>query len=144
MTPVVKLPEPHTQQPEEAAPELVLEKALTGGIAEPWLKTFVRNIKEMMNPVELPPLEVTSKPVAVKDIWGAYGGNESRSGVVSVLIHVGIVSLLLILGTNPTIQKKMKETADSWNFLNNRNGRTARVRSSFSGQGSPRTALGTV
>ena len=96
--------------PTEGSPEVELTKALSGNMDEPWLTAFIRNIKETINPPALPELELTSTPVVVKDIWGAYGGNESRSGLMSVLAHVGVVSLLLFLGTNATIQKKVRET----------------------------------
>src|SRR5438477_10157749 len=43
---------------------------------EPWFKSLIRNVKETINPPKLPPLEVTSKPVAVKDIWAVRAGQE--------------------------------------------------------------------
>ncbi len=36
-------------------------------VKEPWLGSFVRNLKEAVFPEKLPPLELQSKPVAVKD-----------------------------------------------------------------------------
>ena len=36
----------------------------------PWYKSIFGNIRDFVKPPELPPLELTSKPVAVKDIWG--------------------------------------------------------------------------
>src|SRR5690348_3467326 len=41
--------------------------------AEPWYRSIIRNIREAVHPPQLPPLQVTSKPVAVKEIWGLYG-----------------------------------------------------------------------
>lgn len=94
----------------EGKPEVELTKALSGTLEEPWLTAFIRNLKETFNPPKLPELELTSKPVAVKDIWGAYGGNEGRSGIISLMAHAGVVALLLFLGTNETVQKKVRET----------------------------------
>lgn len=94
----------------EQAPEVELAKALSGNLDEPWLHAFIRNIKETFNPPKVEEIVVTSQPVAVKDIWGAYGGNESKSGLMSVAIHVGVVALLLFVGTSPAIQKKVRET----------------------------------
>ena len=94
----------------DGTPEAELAKALSGNLDEPWLQAFIRNIKETLNPPPMPELELTSTPVMVKDIWGGYGGNEGRSGIMSVLAHIGVVSLLLFLGTNATIQKKVRET----------------------------------
>jgi TonB family protein len=101
-------PEIETPRP-EAPPEDHLARALGGQVHEPWLQSFIRNVKETLNPPKLPPLEVTSKPVAVKDIWGS-GENRAKSGVMSVLIHGGVIGLLLVLGTNPVVQKKVKES----------------------------------
>ena len=94
---------------QEQAPEAVLAKALSGSIEEPWLTGFIRNIKETLNPPKMEEIQLTSQPVAVKDIWGAYGGNESKSGLTSVMIHIGVVALLLFIGTNPTIKKKIQD-----------------------------------
>jgi len=74
----------------------------------PWYKSFITNIKEAVNPPKLPPLEVTSKPVPVKDIWGD-SKNTRTAGVSSVLIHGAAIALLIVVGTNKTVQQKAKE-----------------------------------
>ena len=79
----------------------------------PWYRTFFRNVKEAISPPKLPPLEVTSKPVAVKDIWGFYGGYKRRAGAYSVLIHVSVVALMFTLATNRHVQDAVKQTAIS-------------------------------
>lgn len=86
-----------------------LDHLLALEVEEPWYKTFIQNIKETLNPPKLPPLEVTSKPVEVKDIWGAYEGQETKSGILSLLIHGGVIALLVFLGTNKTIQNAIKQ-----------------------------------
>ena len=73
----------------------------------PWYKSLVANVRELIHPPKLPPLEVTSKPVEVGTIWGAYGGGETKSGAVSILIHVGVISLLFLVFQSKTVQKKM-------------------------------------
>ncbi|HEU0119088.1 MAG TPA: energy transducer TonB [Bryobacteraceae bacterium] len=75
----------------------------------PWHQQFITNVKEFFSPPELPPLEVTSKPVAVKDIWGQSGGNERTAGLSSLLVHGGVIALLFLIGTNETVQKVAKE-----------------------------------
>src|SRR5205823_6742988 len=75
---------------------------------EPWFKSLARNIKETINPPKLPPLEVTSKPVAVKDIWGLYG-RKRESGVMSLAIHASVVVLMFTVLSNKTVQTKVKE-----------------------------------
>lgn len=85
------------------------ELHLTTDVEEPFYRSFVRNIREFVHPPKLPPLELTSQPVAVKDIWGFYGGQEKRAGVTSILIHGVVVALLLFLGTNKAVQQAVKQ-----------------------------------
>src|SRR5215467_1058716 len=85
-----------------------LQHLLAENIEEPWYKSFLQNVKEAINPPKLPPLEVTSKPVAVKDIWGLYG-NKKESGLMSLAVHAGVVVLLFTLGTSKAVQQKVKE-----------------------------------
>jgi TonB family protein len=79
----------------------------------PWYVTLIQNFKDAINPPKLPPLEVTSKPVdpeELKGLNGLYSGNESRSGLMSLLIHVGVVAALFILGSLKPVQKLVQET----------------------------------
>ena len=57
----------------------------------------------------MPPLEVTSKPVAVKDIWGLYG-KKKESGFMSLAIHACVILLMFTVLSNKTVQSKVKET----------------------------------
>ncbi|MDX1982364.1 MAG: energy transducer TonB [Bryobacteraceae bacterium] len=97
-----------TEKPED--PDVHLDRLLVVETNIPWYKSFVQNIQEAINPPKLPPLEVTSKPVAVKDIWGLTAGQEKRAGGLSLLIHGVVITLALVLGTNEQIQQKVKET----------------------------------
>ena len=45
------------------SPDIHLQRLLMAGSDVPWYKSFAQNIKELINPPKLPPLEVTSKPV---------------------------------------------------------------------------------
>jgi len=83
-----------------------------GAVDLPWYKSFVSNIRDLIHPPKLTPLEVTSKPVEVKTIWGAYQGAEKKSGAVSVLIHVGIVALLLVIFQAPGVRNAIKKTGE--------------------------------
>jgi protein TonB len=74
---------------------------------EPWLKSLARNIKEAINPPKLPPLEVTSKPVAVKDIWGLYG-QKKQSFLMSTGGQVALVALLFTVLSSKTVQDSVK------------------------------------
>ncbi len=92
-----------------------IEGAGLGGVSAielPWYQSLVSNIRDLVSPPKLPPLEVTSKPVEVGTIWGAYGGTQSRSGVVSLLVHVGVIALILLIFQAPIVQKKLKNVTD--------------------------------
>ncbi len=78
-------------------------------VEEPWYRSLVASVKDLINPPKLPPLELTSTPVPVQDIWGAYGGKEKQAGFTSLLVHVGVVALLLVIGTNKQVQDTVKE-----------------------------------
>jgi protein TonB len=81
-----------------------------GRISLPWYRTFFKDVKEAIFPPKLPPLDVTSRPVQVKEIFAK---DEYRGGsqVMSVLVHVGVVALAFILGTNPAVQKAVKSVS---------------------------------
>src|SRR5260370_2453394 len=89
--------------------DIHLQRLLAADVEEPWFRSFIKNIRETFNPPKLPPLELTSPPVPVKDILGSYGGQEKRAGLSSLLIHAAIISLLLFVGTNKAVQKIVKD-----------------------------------
>jgi len=87
-----------------------LSHLLVPEVEEPWFKSLIRNIKELIHPPKLPPLEITSKPVEVKSIWGLTAGNEAKAGSISMAIHIGVAALLLVAGTNKQVQNAVKQT----------------------------------
>src|SRR5947207_3049003 len=89
-------------------PDDHLGRLLAPSTDEPWYKSFIQNVKETFNPPKLPPLEVTSQPVAVKDIWGLYG-RQKKSFMMSTGFQLGFVALVLIIGTNKAVQEKVKD-----------------------------------
>jgi protein TonB len=78
-------------------------------IEKPWFLTIVQSVKELINPPKLPPLEVTSKPVPIEEIK-IYAGNEAKAGISSLLIHVGVISLLVFLGSLKPVQQMVKQS----------------------------------
>jgi protein TonB len=76
---------------------------------KPWFFTIVKAIKETINPPKLPPLEITSKPIPLKEVT-IYGGNETKAGLSSVLIHGGVVLLLLFISTFKPVQQAVRDT----------------------------------
>jgi TonB family protein len=83
-----------------------LDRLLAPDTTIPWYRSILADFQEMLHPESLPPLELTSKPLAEKDmpgheLWGLYRTNKN-SGVMSVLIHVGLFCLLWSITTSPT------------------------------------------
>src|SRR6266550_6305702 len=87
-------------------PDDHLDRLLVKEVEAPWYTSFVQNIKDLINPPELPPLVVTSKPVAVKDIWGLYG-RKKESGLMSLAIHSCVAVLLFTVLSNKAVQVQM-------------------------------------
>ncbi len=77
----------------------------------PWYKSLYRAVHDVFKPETLPPLELTSKPVAVKDIWGLYDADK-KTGIYSVAIHAGVIALLIFGWTSPAVQKIVKQKFD--------------------------------
>ena len=105
-------PYPGGRPPADPNPEPEIHLLLESEVEEPFFKSLARNVKEFIHPPKLPPLEVTSKPVAVKEIWGFYGGQGRLSGVGSIAIHAAAIGLLLLIGTNKTVQQVVKQQID--------------------------------
>src|SRR5690242_21660874 len=89
-----------------------LSRLLVADIEEPWYRSLIRNIKDTFNPPKLPPLEVTSKPVAVKDIWGLYGRNK-KSFMMSTGFQIAVVALLFTVFSTKVVQEQVKQVATS-------------------------------
>jgi len=89
-----------------------LNLLLAPEVEEPFFRSLARNIKELIHPPKLPPLELTSHPVAVKEIWGSYEGQGKRAGLTSFLIHVCVIGLLFLLGTSKAVQQVVKQQID--------------------------------
>src|SRR5579864_8427653 len=75
---------------------------------EPFYKSLIQNIKDTFRPPKLPPLEVTSKPVAVKDIWGLYG-TDKKSFMMSTGFQVVVVVLLFTVFSSRAVQDAAKK-----------------------------------
>jgi len=94
------LDEPRT----ESSPELnlLLPKET---LDQPLWKSLFRNLDDLFFPKKLPPLVLTSRPLAVRDIWGFY--NYKKNGVLgSTGLH--ILALLLIIGGTILARRMVK------------------------------------
>jgi TonB family protein len=88
-----------------------LRRLLSEADNRPWIFTIAQDVKDLIRPPKVPDLQLTSKPVAVKDIWGFYGGNERKSGLASLAAHVGLVAVVLVLGMHPRVQQIARDTS---------------------------------
>ncbi len=101
------VPQPNTPGPE---PDDHLSRLFAADKAEiPWFISLYRNIHDVIKPEKLPPLVLTSQPVAVKEIWGLYKA-DPKSWYTSTAIVASVVGILLIASTNKTVQKAVKES----------------------------------
>ena len=69
---------------------------------------FGYRIKEFFSPTKMAPLQVTSKPIKVKDIWSK-DENFGWTQILSVGLHVAIMALIIapfIMKLSPTTQAK--------------------------------------
>src|ERR1700693_4132569 len=71
---------------------------------------FWQNLRDMISPPKLPPLQVSSQPVAVKDIWSK-NTQFTRVQMLSIAFHVVILVLIIVpllpeLMSPPTTQAK--------------------------------------
>jgi protein TonB len=80
-----------------------LSRLLAPDTEIPWYKSIYENILELVKPEKLPPLELTSRPIAVKDIWGK--GTDPKALLSSVVFQAIVITILFLLGTNAKVQK---------------------------------------
>jgi TonB family protein len=77
----------------------------------PWFLSLYYNIRDVVKPEKLPPLVITSKPVAVKSIWGLYR-KDPKSMYMSAAINITAVLLLYFVFSNATVQKALKQSVN--------------------------------
>ncbi|MEP7355324.1 MAG: energy transducer TonB [Acidobacteriota bacterium] len=79
-------------------------------VAKPLYLALYDSIKEIIHPPPPPPpLVLTSKPYVSPSMRGLYGGNEWKAGAFGIAINATIIALLLLVGTNATIQQAIKD-----------------------------------
>ncbi|HWR16307.1 MAG TPA: energy transducer TonB [Terriglobales bacterium] len=74
---------------------------------EPMWRSLARQVHEKLFPEKLPPLQLTSRPVKVKDIWGDYN-YKKKSAVGSTMLHAALIGGLIFLSV---AGKKVVEVA---------------------------------
>jgi TonB family protein len=76
----------------EPRDEVLQPFLVTPVVDEPVWKTIAGNIRELFHPVKLPPLELTSTPIAVKDPFAVK--RDPVSSGVSIGVHILIIALI--------------------------------------------------
>ncbi len=71
----------------------------------PWYRSFWSNLRDGVMPAR-PPLDITSKPVLVRDIWGQYG-RQKRSWVMSLALQSAAVLLLFTAASSKVVQHQL-------------------------------------
>jgi TonB family protein len=69
---------------------------LMTSLEQSWLSSLKSNLYEYFHPEKLPPLQLTSKPVRVREIWGEYNNHKSAT-VGSMIVHGFMVAGLIAI-----------------------------------------------
>jgi TonB family protein len=101
-------PLPEDNNASQFAADEHLNRLLAPDVETPWFKSLFESVRELIRPTPLPPLQVTSKSVVVKDIWGLYG-RKKQSGAYSLAIHVAVIVLLFTLASSKAVQQAAKD-----------------------------------
>jgi protein TonB len=117
MPEVLNAPQPAAPSPPEGSPEAAqrhaddhLSRLFAAEKAEiPWFVSLYQNVHDLIKPEKLPPLMLTSKPVAVKDIWGLYKP-DPKSFMGSSGFVLAVVAVLMLIGTNKKVQDALKSS----------------------------------
>ena len=101
------IPPPPPQQDEELhlLPQTTMDESLWTSLKE--------NIRAALFPEKLPPLQLTSRPVKVRDIWGEYNYKKESAGV-SLVVHIAMVAALIavsIMGAK-VVQEEAERDGD--------------------------------
>jgi len=81
---------------------------LPASVIAPWYRDFWGNLRDLFTPTR-PPLDITAKPVLVRDIWGQYQ-HRKRSWVMSFAIQSAAVLLLFTVLSSQTVQRKVAQS----------------------------------
>ncbi len=74
-------------------PELNL--LLREDLNPPLWQSLITNVRDKLFPKKLPPLQLTSRPMKVADIWGEYNYKKKSAGV-SLVVHAAALAGLIM------------------------------------------------
>ena len=76
----------------------------------PWFKTIFKTIRDTISPPKLPPLQVTSQPLDVPELWAFYEQPKRKFSLLySIGGHIAIVALILWIGSLKPVQKIVQQ-----------------------------------
>jgi periplasmic protein TonB len=75
----------------------------------PWYRSLWSNLRDLAAPA-CPLLDITSKPVLVRDIWGQYG-RQKKSWVMSLALQSAVVLLLFTVFSSKAVQQQVRQVA---------------------------------
>ncbi len=81
---------------------------LHASLDTPWYRGFIRNLRDAVHAPHLPLLEVSSRPIAVKSIWGLYP-RQKRSWAFSLALQSLAVAMLFAAVSSPTVRHAARE-----------------------------------
>ena len=82
-----------------------LERLLLPALDLPWYRSLWSGIHDLFQPAP-PLLDITSKPVLVRNIWGQYG-RQKKSWVMSVALQSAVVVLVFTVALTPTLRHQI-------------------------------------
>jgi protein TonB len=84
---------------------------------QPWHRALSRTLRGLFRPEKLPELKVSSKPVAVPEIWSrTYKEQAQRTALVSALTHLTVVLLVLFPFVRQSAQAEPEEPVQELQF----------------------------
>jgi len=87
---------------------------LMASVEQSWLSSLRSNLRDAFFPEKLPPLQLTSKPVRVRDIWGD-SSHRSSATAGSMVLHIALVAALIaisIAGAKVVKEEKAQTVVD--------------------------------
>lgn len=78
---------------------------------QPLWKSLLIHCKEALFPEKLPPLRLTSRPIAVREIWSRRNSRKAATG--SITLHTiaigGVLALTILAARHPAVEKPKEE-----------------------------------
>jgi hypothetical protein len=82
-----------------------LARLLLPALEVPWYRSLWSGVCELFQPAP-PPLDITSKPVLVRNIWGQYG-RQKKSWLLSVALQSAVVVIVFTAALTPTVRHQI-------------------------------------